>query len=46
VENNEKFYKNKLIDTETYIGGHVECLRQGVFRSDFPVEFRLKKEGY
>ena len=46
VEDNEKFYKGKLIDTETYIGGHVECLQQGVYRSDFPVEFRLKKSGY
>ncbi len=46
VEDNEKFYQGKLIDTETYIGGHVECLRTGVYRSDFPVEFRLEKNGY
>ena len=25
-ENPEKFCRGKLIDTETYIGGHVECL--------------------
>jgi DNA polymerase epsilon subunit 1 len=25
-ENPEKFCGGKLIDTETYIGGHVECL--------------------
>ena len=47
VTENEKFYKGKnLIDTETYVGGHVECLKQGVYRSDFPVEFRLKKQAY
>jgi hypothetical protein len=28
VTNNEKFFEGKqLIDTETYIGGHVECLK-------------------
>ncbi|CAL8098256.1 unnamed protein product [Calicophoron daubneyi] len=31
----------RLIDSETYIGGHVEALEAGVFRSDIPVRFRL-----
>lgn len=35
-----------MIDSETYIGGHVECLRTGVYRSDIPVKFRLEKTGY
>ena len=34
VEKNEKFYKGHLLDSETYIGGKVECLRNGVYRSD------------
>lgn len=32
---------NKLIDSETYVGGHVEALEAGVFRADIPVRFRL-----
>lgn len=46
VEQFEKFYQGHLIDSETYIGGHVECLRTGVYRSDIPVKFRLEKTGY
>jgi DNA polymerase epsilon subunit 1 len=41
VEEFEKYYNNKLIDTQTYIGGHVECLKTGVYRSDIPVKFKL-----
>ncbi|KAL9143406.1 hypothetical protein ABFS82_14G234200 [Erythranthe guttata] len=37
----EKFYKSKLLESETYIGGHVECLETGVFRSDLPTSFKL-----
>ncbi|KAL7059051.1 hypothetical protein AAHC03_013201 [Spirometra sp. Aus1] len=32
---------NRLIDSETYVGGHVEALEAGVFRADIPVRFRL-----
>jgi DNA polymerase epsilon subunit 1 len=42
----EQYYNGKLIDTQTYIGGHVECLQNGVFRSDIPVRFKLEKAGY
>ena len=31
----ETFYDGHLVESETYIGGHVECLEAGVFRSDF-----------
>ena len=31
----------KLLDTETYVGGHVEALESGVFRADIPCRFRL-----
>jgi len=36
-----KMWKGHLLDGETYIGGHVEALQSGVFRSDLPVEFVL-----
>lgn len=37
----EKFYQSHLLESETYIGGHVECLDSGVFRSDIPTSFKL-----
>jgi DNA polymerase epsilon subunit 1 len=30
-----------VLDTETYVGGHVEALESGVFRADIPYRFRL-----
>lgn len=30
-----------VLDQETYVGGHVEALESGVFRSDIPCRFRL-----
>ncbi|CAN0304586.1 unnamed protein product, partial [Ectocarpus sp. 4 AP-2014] len=36
-----KFHDGHLVESETYIGGHVECLETGVFRSDLPEKFRL-----
>lgn len=30
-----------VLDTETYVGGHVEALESGVFRADIPCRFRL-----
>lgn len=37
----ERFYKGHLLDSETYIGGHVEALEAGVYRSDFTYKFRI-----
>ena len=37
-----KTYEGHLIESETYVGGHVEALEAGVFRSDLETEFRLK----
>jgi hypothetical protein len=34
-------YEGYLVDTETYVGGHVEALRAGVFRSDIPETFKM-----
>uniref|UniRef100_A0A915L7P5 DNA polymerase epsilon catalytic subunit n=1 Tax=Romanomermis culicivorax TaxID=13658 RepID=A0A915L7P5_ROMCU len=31
----------RLIDSETYVGGHVEALESGIFRTDLPCRFRL-----
>ena len=42
----EKFYNNHLLESETYIGGHVECLESGVFRSDIPTSFTLEPSAY
>lgn len=30
-----------VLDSETYVGGHVEALESGVFRSDIPCRFRM-----
>lgn len=30
-----------VLESETYIGGHVEALRTGVYRSDLPVRFSI-----
>lgn len=42
----ERFSKGHLLESETYIGGHVECLESGVFRSDLPTKFRLDPLAY
>lgn len=42
----EKFSSNHLLESETYIGGHVECLESGVFRSDLPTSFKLDPSAY
>lgn len=42
----EKFFNNRLLESETYIGGHVECLESGVFRSDLPTYFKLDPSAY
>jgi DNA polymerase elongation subunit (family B) len=34
-------YKGHMLDSETYLGGHVECLESGVFRHDIPCSWKL-----
>lgn len=46
VEEFEKFFKGHLINSETYIGGHVECINEGVYRSDISVKFKLDPKAY
>eukprot|EP00798_Chlamydomonas_sp_ICE-L_P017971 gene17971-24376_t len=42
----EVMYKGHLLESETYIGGKVEAIESGVFRSDLPLKFKLKPQGY
>lgn len=37
----ERFYNGHLLESETYVGGHVESLEAGVFRSDLPNDFKV-----
>jgi DNA polymerase epsilon subunit 1 len=37
----ESFYNGHLLESETYIGGHVECLEAGIFRADISNKFTL-----
>ena len=34
-------FDGHLVASETYVGGHVEALEAGVFRSDIPVNFKI-----
>lgn len=41
-EPKETFWDGHLLESETYVGGHVESIEAGVFRSDIPVNFALE----
>ena len=38
-EPREAFWDGHLLESETYVGGHVESIEAGVFRADIPVNF-------
>ena len=40
-EPRETFWDGHLLESETYVGGHVESIEAGVFRSDIPTDFAL-----
>ena len=40
-EPREAFWEGHLLESETYVGGHVESIEAGVFRSDIPVSFTI-----
>jgi hypothetical protein len=42
----EAMWKGHLLDSETYIGGKVEALESGIFRSDLPTRFKLQPAAY
>lgn len=37
-----QMYEGHLVASETYVGGHVEALEAGVFRSDIPTHFKIE----
>jgi len=37
----ESFWDGHLLESETYVGGHVESIEAGVFRSDIPYNFAI-----
>lgn len=41
TETNKLTEDGHMIDSETYVGGHVEALETGVFRADIPCRFRI-----
>jgi DNA polymerase epsilon subunit 1 len=41
-----KFHNGHLLESETYIGGKVECLETGVYRSDLEYEFQLQPSAF
>lgn len=44
TESFNKMYNGHLIESETYVGGHVEALQAGVYRSDIPNQFNIVPE--
>jgi DNA polymerase epsilon subunit 1 len=40
------FHKGHLLESETYIGGKVECLESGVYRSNIEYDFDLKPAAF
>ena len=42
----EKFHDGRLLQSETYIGGHVEALESGVFRADIDIPFNNDPSAY
>lgn len=41
VDEATQFYEGHLLESETYVGGHVEALEAGVFRSDINSDFKI-----
>ena len=37
-----QMYDGHLVASETYVGGHVEALEAGVFRSDIATHFKIE----
>jgi len=40
-ESHGNMFEGHLVASETYVGGHVEALEAGVFRSDIPAHFKI-----
>lgn len=44
VEDHGNMYEGHLLESETYVGGHVEALEAGVFRNDIDTDFKVVPE--
>lgn len=44
AELNKMTADGHVIDSETYVGGHVEALESGVFRADIPCKFKIDQK--
>uniref|UniRef100_A0A914MZX7 DNA polymerase epsilon catalytic subunit n=1 Tax=Meloidogyne incognita TaxID=6306 RepID=A0A914MZX7_MELIC len=44
IKENKMTLDGHLIDSETYVGGHVEAIESGVFRADIACRFKLDVE--
>lgn len=44
TESHTTMYDGHLLESETYVGGHVEALQAGVYRSDIPNQFSIVPE--
>ena len=42
----DKYYKGHLIENETYVGGYVECLNNGIYRADIETAFKMDANRY
>ena len=41
-----KFHDGHLLESETYIGGKIECLEWGIYRLDVEYKFYLKSNAF
>jgi DNA polymerase epsilon subunit 1 len=46
VGEEERFYNGHLLESETYIGGRVECMHNGVYRCDIETDFVLDPKAF
>ena len=46
LDADDRLFKGQLLATETYIGGKVEAIESGVFRSDIPCKFSMQPAAY
>jgi DNA polymerase epsilon subunit 1 len=41
VDPTASMFQGHLLESETYVGGHVEALEAGVFRADISTDFKI-----
>ncbi|KAJ3196623.1 DNA polymerase epsilon catalytic subunit [Irineochytrium annulatum] len=46
AEESGRMFEGHLLENETYVGGHVEALEAGIFRSDLPMEYNLDPKAF